>query len=482
MRRLIIMRVESQWYSLNLDNFEEFNTDIFLMFRRTDQIITFQTSDLIRELYSKNHKTILPNIIDLESFDKQMAQEGKEFKEYKEWKAISFLRHHKVIDSGFDLNSKNFKLFLEYLATMYLNLLEKDNSEKKRFESVEIKVNNLIYERQKKGVRINTAIAEEKCVKIEKEIYRIKNIFQLQYGIFDPENEKQQRFYLDSKKYNVFESSLDAFKARRNEDIICKYFYELIRNKQDLESLLYTISRWGGVQRTYPIYVGFGTITSRIITREPSLQNLRKVNRDVIIPDPGMKLLYVDYSQFEAGILASLCNDDNMIKLYNSDIYKDLAINVLQDESKRDEAKIIFYRYMYGDTTLSTKVRSYFSKFTELEKFRKEVASELSYNGKVGTINGNFRSSKEDVENVWSLSHKVQATASLIYKNALIEVYNNFFSGVDFLIPMHDGTLYQINEIGYDEVQNQIEKIYLEEFKKICPKINPRIKSNELFQ
>lgn len=112
------MRVESQWYSLNLDNFEEFNSDIFLMFRRTDQIITFQTSDLIRELYSKNHKTILPNIIDLESFDKQMAQEGKEFKEYKEWKAISFLRHHKVIDSGFDLNSKNFKLFFRVFSNL----------------------------------------------------------------------------------------------------------------------------------------------------------------------------------------------------------------------------------------------------------------------------------------------------------------------------------------------------------------------------
>lgn len=47
---------------------------------------------------------------------------------------------------------------------------------------------------------------------------------------------------------------------------------------------------------------------------------------------------------------------------------------------------------------------------------------------------------------------------------------------------MHDGTLYQINEIGYDNIKKEIEDIYIGEFKKICPKINPSVKSNELFQ
>ena len=276
-----------------------------------------------------------------------------------------------------------------------------------------------------------------------------------------------------------------TFKTRSKEDIICNFFYDLLRNQQDLESLLYIISRWGGEQRTYPTYLGFGTITSRIIMREPSLQNLRKVNRDVIIPDLGMKLLYIDYSQFEAGILASLSDDEDMIALYNSDIYKDLANNILGDESKRDEAKIIFYRYMYGDKTLSLKAKSYFHKFKKLESFRKLISLEIINDKKTGTINGNFRCPKDDDDDdeiVWFLSHKIQATASLIYKNALIQVYNNFFNGIEFLVPMHDGTLYQINEIEYDKIKKEIEDIYIGEFKKICPKINASVKSNELFQ
>lgn len=483
MAKIILICVESQWHSLNLDDFDDYNSNHSLRFRRLDQVITFQTSDLIRKLYSNDPKVILPEIIDLESFDKQMSQEGKEFRESREWKALNFLRHHKIIDSGFDLSFNNFKIILEHLGVLYLKLLEKDISEKNRFEEIELKINKLIYRRQKKGIRINIEIAQKKCFEIDKEIYRLKNILQLEHNILTPENEKQQKFYLNSKKYTIFESLLYSFETRRNEDVVCSHFYDLLRNKQDLESLLYTISRWGGQERTYPLYVGFGTITSRIIMREPSLQNLRKVNRDVIISDSGTKLLYIDYSQFEAGILASLSDDEDMIALYNSDIYRDLAISVLGNENKREDAKVIFYRYMYGDDTLSTKAKSYFHKFKKLEIFRKNIALEISNDKKTGTLNGNFRCLKDDDHDiVWSLSHKIQATASLIYKNALIQVDNNSLDDVEFLIPMHDGTLYQIDEMRYEATKKEIEVIYIEEFKKICPKINPRVRSSELFQ
>ena len=100
------------------------------------------------------------------------------------------------------------------------------------------------------------------------------------------------------------------------------------------------LAHWGGPARCYPVFFGFGTITSRVTVREPSLQNLRKTNRSVISADPKKKLLYVDYSQFEAGILASLSEDPLLISLYNTDIYEDLAHNVLGDASKRADTKV----------------------------------------------------------------------------------------------------------------------------------------------
>lgn len=462
---------------LNVNDFSDYKLSLDYNFQNT--YVTFQTSDLIRSFKSRRFKN-LPTIIDLESFDKQMSQEGKEFRESKDWKVLSFLRHHKIIDSEFELKESNFKLFLEHLATSFLKLLTKDPIEKERFEKIEVDINKIIFKRQLLGIKINSQFAEEKCFEIEKEIYRIKNTLQLDYNIFSPENEKQQLSYLNDKGYTLIRSVLYTFKIYSNEDVICNLFYQLIRNERDLDSLIYILSHWGGRQRTYPSYYGFGTITSRITMRQPSLQNLKRVNRTVIVPEIGTKFLYIDYSQFEAGILASLSNDENLIQLYNTDIYADLAKEVFGDSGRRDDAKIIFYRYMYGDKNLYNKAKSYFSKFKKLAEFKQKINSEIDKNMKISSVFGNSRHCFFGEEPVWPLSHIIQSTASLIYKKAVLRV-NKEINRVEFLIPMHDATLYQINELEYENIKMQIEDIYREEFKKICPQINPRVRSSDSY-
>lgn len=467
MKKYLVMFIESAWYSLNIDDFNDYNTSH--IFNKVDSIITFQSSDLIREFKARDFQK-LPIIIDLESFDKQMSQEGKEFKNYKKWTAIQLLKHHKIVDEGFKLASSNFKQFMEHLSAYYLSQIEKDEEEKKRFIDLELKVNEIVYERQLKGVRIDIELAKKKCRLIEKIIYNIKNKLQFEHQIYTPENTSFQFDYLREKKYRIIESPKYTFKTRRNEDVICNLLYELIRNNEDLESLLYTIAYFGGQNRTHPWYLGFGTITSRIILRQPSLQNLRRVNRDIIIPDENMSLLYIDYSQFEAGILASLSEDEKLIELYNTDIYTDLAEKVIGDKEKRGDAKILFYRYMYGDDTLSKKAKEYFKEFKQLDVFRSNIDRQISEKGKIGTVEGNYRCSLENDEYSWSLSHLIQSTASLIYKKALISVKENL-KYAEFLIPMHDGTLYQIPDFYLEEYKEVIKKIYLDEFKKVCPQL-----------
>src|SRR5690606_4831766 len=334
-------------------------------------------------------------------------------------------------------------------------------------------INKIIYSRQYRGININPDIAKQKCVEIEKEIYRIKNILQLEYNIFSPHNENTQLKYLQSKKYNVIKSFQYSFKVRRNQDIICNYFYDLLRNQNDLDSLIYMLSHWGGKDLTYPSFLGFGTISSRIVMRQPALQNLRRQNRIVIIPDDGKKFLYVDYVQFEAGILASMSDDDKLINLYNSDIYEDIADKLLGDRSKRSDAKVIFYRFMYGDNTLEQKAKTYFSNFSKLITFKNNIENEITQKTRIGTLEGNYRISL-DKETSWSLSHVIQSNASLIYKKALIRVKQEILE-IQFLIPMHDGTLYQVRNEKYDEISKRVENIYIEEFKKFCPKLNPRV-------
>lgn len=477
MKKYIVTFIELEWYSLNIEDFEDFNKGIELTYRNT--LITFQTSDLIRE-FNSSKRRLLPTIIDLESFDKQMSQEGKEFRDFTTWKALYCLRHHKIIDSEFKLTKESIKIFLEHLATLYNLLLSKDESEFNRFNNVELDINRIIYSRQLQGVRINLEIANDRCIELEKTIYSIKNTLQLHHNIFTPDNIESQKEYLVKNKFNIIQSLLYSFKIRRKSDKVCNLFYELIRNQQDLESLLFIISHWGGKERTFPLYIGFGTITSRIILRQPSLQNLRKSNRDIIIPDIGMKLLYIDYSQFEAGILASLSKDRSLIDLYNLDIYSDLAEKVLKDKDDRKEAKIVFYRYMYGDNSLPKEAITYFQRFRTLVKYKNQIEEDLVKTKKIGSHFGNYRFSFNEESN-WALSHKIQSTASFIYKTALIRVYEEVKSA-NFLIPMHDGTVYQIDTLKYEESKMRIEKIYKEEFRKVCPQIEPRINCSEIFQ
>lgn len=477
MKIYVIIFINTKWYSLDISDKEILIEN--LIYNSNDTLITFQPQELIRELNKiKNAK--FPIIIDLKSFDKQFLQEGKDFKS-KPWNTIRFLQKHNKIDSDFKLNSDNFKLFLQLISEIYVELLENDDLEKKRFEEVEIKINKIIHNRQRKGLSIDYQLVKEKCKDIEREIYYIKNYLQLNHNIFTPNNLGFQEQFLKNKKYNILNSSMRyTFKTRSDSDEICKLIYNLIRNEEDLDSLLYVLSHWGSDKRTFPIYTGFGTITSRIILTQPSVQNLRRKNRDIFIPESNMKFLYIDYSQFEAGILASLSNDQKLIDLYKTGIYDDLAEKAPNDSPTREQAKITFYRFMYGDTTLNKQTISYFQGFKNLMLYKENIEKEITNDGKVGTSNGNYRKTITEDFN-WALSHKIQSTASLIYKNAVIRV-NKEISEVDFLIPMHDGTVYQLNVDNYDVLKTQIEKIYVEEFKKVCFQIEPIVKCKDKFE
>lgn len=477
MKKLVLAYIESEWYSMNIENSEDYIKK--LDYSPSNLYITFQTSDLIREFKSMGIET-LPKIIDLESFDKQMSQEGKEIRDNGTWKALCFLRYHKVIDSEFKLSIENIKSFLEKIAFLYGRLLNKDEEEKRRFESIEIEINRLIFERQRLGIHIDIDKAKQRCAEIERKIYSIKNYLQLKYNILTPDNIESQKYYLEKNNYRIIKSYRYTFDINKKDDEVCGLFYELIRNEQDLDSLLFIVSHWGGKERTFPSFFGFGTITSRIILRQPSLQNLRKTNRDIIIPDSGKKFLYVDFSQFEAGILASLSKDTKLIELYNSDIYEDLAEKVLMNRALRKEAKIIFYRYMYGDDSLNKEAKNFFKNFKELEKFKIVVENELKEKNRIGTKYGNYRHASNE-NNIWALSHVVQSTASYIYKRALLKVQKEV-KAAEFIIPMHDGTVYQINELEYDVTKTAIERIYKDVFKEICPQIEPKLNCSDLFE
>lgn len=474
-KKYTILLLDTVWFALDIET-GEFGE--MPRMRSNFLVITSQSSDFTR--HCKTNKWPVPQIVDLEGLDKQMSQEGKDIAGKKKWRLLEMLRRHKFIDIDFKLTQETVKDFLEHVAAAYTELLERDSEEKLRFEGIEVAVNKVIYSRQILGINIDVDLAKSRCARLEKEIYDLKNQLQFDFNIFQPDNELEQIHYLRSKKVNIIESTFYTFETRRKNDRGSNLFYELIRSKQDLDSLLYILSRWGGEQVCYPKFLGFGTITSRIILKQPSLQTLRRENRDIIIPSPGFRFLYIDYSQFEAGILASLSGDERLISIYNNDdIYGDFAAKILMNKGLRSEAKIFFYRYMYGDDSLNKVTRSYFDAFPKVKNFKTALENEMRDVGRVGSVKGNFRKSQgEDWS--WALSHRIQSTASLIYKLAVAKVANEI-KIAEFLIPMHDATLYQIPFHTYDGAKEKIEAIYKHAFKTICPQIDPKVTCKEQF-
>ena len=467
----LVLYIDNVWLLLNtndLNNVEKLNSVQY-----SCTYLTIQINDFIR--FFKNKKSNkLPVIIDLECLAKQKLQKGGGTRSNNSWSALRFLHNLNSIKSDFDLNIESAPVFMKKLLEAYLNILNKEDSEKERFQIIEQPINAILHERHLKGIRIDYNLVSSRCEQLENRIYAIKNELQLSYSIFDPENEKFQEEYLLSKNYKIIQSLHYSLKIRRNSDKICNLLYELSRDTMDLNSMLIMLTHYGGKERVHPTFKGFGSITSRITMREPSIQNMKKSNRDIVLANSGMELCYVDYGQFEAGILASLSKDENLIELYNKDIYADIAKRILGSEDKREEAKIIFYRFMYGDDTLSKSIYEYFEKFDKLKLFVKGINSDLTKSGIVYSHMGNGRKVNGNEIPKWALSHKIQSTASLIYKKALIRAKNEV-KGAHFLIPMHDATLYEIFPQSKKESVIHLIEIYTSEFKSICPDVDVRV-------
>lgn len=484
MKGIILLNNNERWYYYNL-NSESKNSytinELVDIIEEDDRIFTSQVSCFIRE-YGRINEELLPDIIDIESYSKQFIQRAKPLECQDHWNLLKLLKEREILPQDYRINKDDILNYLGKIAE-FLNEISEESSayEEDRFESIELVINQIIYETQRVGIAVNSKQIKKNIQSLEEEVYSISNSLQIEYSVFEPENAREQKAWLDKNDIEITGSIERTFKNYRVNNYICKLFYELIRNRKDLNASLDVLYNRGGNERAFPTFHGFGSITSRITLRNPSLQNFRKTNRKIIEPDIGCEFIYIDYSQFEAGILASLSNDKKLQALYNADIYEDMASIILNDKEKRKDAKILFYRYMYGDSTLKQDVKDYFLKFDDLLKYKEKIEKEALDNKLIGTTEGNYRSIEDDNISV-TLSHKVQATASLIFKKALIKVYENV-DEAEFVLPMHDAALYQVSKHGNDIklITEKIKKIFIEEFRVACPYINPRVNEESFY-
>ncbi len=332
------------------------------------------------------------------------------------------------------------------------------NNELDRYTNIELPVFNMLWPSICRGIKIDNEKLRSYKKQIDHDYFFAIKKWGIDFNVpFEVPNNDFLIDYLASRGFDFSDASLEyILEYIPTPDHLGERVMEL-RKLERSRRILNDIS--ANRSRINSIADIFGTRTSRIIYRNPAIQNLAKRYRDIFIPDGNRVLWYVDFSQFETAIMTILSNDLVLLSLYNSgDLYKQAALLIFNDMNRRKNAKQLFLSYAYGmkiknladaSKNLGGDRRAasdFFRRFSTFEQWKNELYSQFESAEKIGTSLGNFfiKSTKGKItqkEKRSVVSQVIQGTASLIFKKTLL----NLRCDPDFelLIPMHDAVFFQ---------------------------------------
>jgi DNA polymerase-1 len=376
-----------------------------------------------------------------------------------------------------------------------------------RFIEIEIPIQQIFWWRQYKGISFNKIEWDRAKDRVQKDKYDAFRKLALMMGT-SPTSVRYQNVGrhlkgTDAEYLAEFADSPSVevhFELAREHSQFAHSFVAFAQARKD-ESIILRIDP--GQERTFPTFECFGTVTGRIIALNPALQSISRDHRHFVAADMGKSLSYLDYAQFEPGILAQLSCDQTLIRAYNShDLYIELSMVLFGSTSRRSDAKRLFLAYSYGMSpdsmsrlisgrnassdevnTRKAKVVEFFSRYPGLEELRQNLLDELQDNGSISSLLGNHRrrvsrGRLSGKEQGWALSQRVQGTASLIFKDALIRISKAFGPEV-ILLPMHDAVLLQIRESEKNSIESEITAIMIASFQRWCPDIAAKVTSED---
>lgn len=263
----------------------------------------------------------------------------------------------------------------------------------------------------------------------------------------------------------------------------------------------------GEGDRIHTCYHQIGTVTGRLSSSDPNLQNIPVKTEEGIrirqgfIAREGWKLLSIDYSQVELRVLASLSKDENLLKAYQEkqDLHSVTAKRIFElqedEEVSREQrimAKIINFSIIYGKTPfglakelgISVKdageyIKRYFAQYPRVAQFERQVITFAEEHGYVETYFGRRRiidgihsknkMVKSQAERM-AVNTVVQGTAAEILKKVMIKIYFWLSQKTDIhlLLQVHDELIFEIQEGKLQEYEENLirfmrETIQLEE-------------------
>lgn len=436
-------------------------------------LITFQPDELINLLGVDGVQRV--QILDFECLDKQIRQ-STELPIRDEWSIPKMIATYLNKEER-KWQEEEYEALLKELALCYREMKHRGTDEWQRIKEIEIPVNKILYDVQAKGFYFNHEMIEQRCHELYRELYKYKNQIQLELNYTGEDLISYLNLHHIEHKLRRFPSDTEYKNICKIQHPELEPFWQVKKVERNLKCLLILSTDRFSSNKCNPIFKGFASSTGRIFLREPALQHLQKKFRILLKENLSeeWRYEYIDFGQFEAGILAGLTKNTKLQELYENDsIYETLAKIVNTD---RDTAKIIFYCFVYGG--IIQKQAEPFFKSYNLENIVDIFFNQAKENGYVETVFGNKRRVLDDNDKTWAFNHYIQGTSSLIFKQALINVKTAFENKVELILPVHDAALFKVHKIIDTE---QLKTQFKNAFTKWIPGSNPIIKVKDFFE
>lgn len=366
------------------------------------------------------------------------------------------------------------------------------------------------------GVQVDTTYIEKLRVEygskkdeLEKQIYATTGTFninsakELRTVLYEKNNFKTERM---TKKgaLSTDRATLAELATTYSKHDVPKLLLQYRETTKMLSTFIEGLSFWlDSYGRIHSTYKQHGTVTGRLSSAEPNLQNIPRDStiRGIFIAKQGHTLIEADYGQAEFRFWALYSQDPQMIADIGSgkDIHKMTAASAFGisidsvTNKQRQDAKAIVFGLMYGRGTWSVAqqlgiseeeaekvVKIFFSRYPRAKRWLKDTVSFARSNGYVKSHFGRLRrlpginSSDEIVRSEAERQAKnspIQSGASDMTMIAASRIKKRLesinFKG-QLVLTVHDSVIYEVPD---EEVSESI-KIIKEEIERPIEGIN----------
>ena len=389
--------------------------------------------------------------------------------------------------------------------------LEKDHKLSKLFTDIEMPLAIVLADMERTGVLVDAKQLNDYSIELNKKMLEIEAELHFLAGEkFNPSSPKQiQAILFDKHQLPVLKKTPKGDPST-SEDVLSELaeqyvlprkilFYRSLAKLKNTYTDKLPLMVSPIDHRIHTNYNQIGTVTGRLSSNDPNLQNIpvrneegRRIRQAFIAPQ-GYKIISADYSQIELRIMAHLSQDQSLLSAFanDKDIHRVTASEVLSKPEadvtaeERRRAKAVNFGLIYGMSAfgLSKQINiprkeaqfyidRYFERYPGVQIYMEETRQLAAQQGYVETLSGRRlylpkiisgnAIEKRGAERA-AINAPMQGTAADIIKTAMIKmsewIKNQPTGNIKMVMQVHDELVFEVKEELVSEYSALIKSI-----------------------